>query len=168
MSTETSAPSRVLLKGSERIADPWTFSESGDLPDGVDMYVPLETLAANAQRFRARNGRLGVLVGTDLRPETLVPLLEGLELVAVQIDKFADGRYYSIARQLRTRHGYTGELRARGDVLADQVFYMQRCGFDAWELAPGQDPDTCLAAQRTFSIKYQPSADEANPHFRQG
>ena len=63
----------------------------------------------------------------------------------------ADGRGYSLARLLRTRHGYTGELRAVGDVLRDQLYFLQGCGFDAFQLRADQCPEEALAAFQDYS-----------------
>jgi uncharacterized protein (DUF934 family) len=62
-------------------------------------------------------------------------------LIAVRFPKFGDGRGYSIARLLRERYGYRGELRAVGDVLRDQLLFMKRSGFDSFSLREDQDPD---------------------------
>src|SRR5699024_1280062 len=84
--------------------------------------------------------------------------------------KFADGRGYSIATLLRTRHGYAGELRAIGEVLRDQFDYLSRCGFDALQPAPGRytpaQLQAALAGLATFSTPYQASATHPQPLFR--
>ncbi len=73
--------------------------------------------------------------------------------------KFRDGRAYSYARLLRERYGFEGELRAVGDVLLEQLFFMLRTGFNAFELT-AEDP---LGAYRTalgdLSVFYQPTGD---------
>ncbi|HCZ13184.1 MAG TPA: oxidoreductase, partial [Candidatus Accumulibacter sp.] len=69
--------------------------------------------------------------------------------------KFTDGRSYSTARLLRERYRYTGEIRALGDVLQDQLFYMRRCGIDAFALRADKDIEQALAGLRTFSDSYQ-------------
>lgn len=87
---------------------------------------------------RAEAGMLGVWLtgGTDLAE--LAENLVALQLIAVDFPKFTDGRGYSIATQLRTRYGYTGELRAIGDVLCDQFFFMIRCGFSTLQPHEGR------------------------------
>jgi len=86
--------------------------------------------------------------------------------VEVNFPRFNDGRGYSIARLLRERHGYTGELRAVGDVQRDQIFYLSRCGFDAFLLREGEDAEAALAALRDFSEAYQASVERPQPLFR--
>ena len=92
--------------------------------------------------------------------------LSRLSLIALEFPSHADGRAYSQARVLRERLGFAGELRATGDVLRDQLFYMQRCGFNAFALAPGRDAEAALAALGEFSAPYQPAADQVPLIFR--
>jgi uncharacterized protein (DUF934 family) len=86
--------------------------------------------------------------------------------VEVNFPAFADGRGYSIARLLRERYGYQGELRAVGDVLRDQIFYLSRVGFDAFLLREDQDAEEALAALHDFSEVYQASVERPQPLFR--
>jgi uncharacterized protein (DUF934 family) len=86
--------------------------------------------------------------------------------VEVNFPKFTDGRGYSIARLLRERHGYRGELRAVGDIRRDQVFYLSRVGFDAFLLRDGEDAVDALAALGEFSEAYQASVERPLPLFR--
>jgi uncharacterized protein (DUF934 family) len=79
--------------------------------------------------------------------------------------KFTDGRAYSQARLLRERLKYTGEIRATGQVLPDQLNFMRRCGFDAFVLAKGDPLDAWRMANETFSGVYQPASDPATPAF---
>ena len=81
--------------------------------------------------------------------------LEGVSRVEVHFPKFGDGRGYSIARLLRTRYGYRGELRAVGQITRDHLWYMEKCGFDAYELREGEDPHAALASFNDFSAAYQ-------------
>jgi uncharacterized protein (DUF934 family) len=81
--------------------------------------------------------------------------LEGVTRVEVNFPKFGDGRGYSIARLLRTRHGWRGELRAVGHITRDLLYFMESCGFDAYELREGENPYEALAAFDDFSHSYQ-------------
>jgi uncharacterized protein (DUF934 family) len=92
--------------------------------------------------------------------------LEGVSRIEVNFPKFGDGRGYSIARLLRTRYGYRGELRAVGHITRDLLFFMESCGFDAYELREGEDPHEALAAFEDFSESYQASVARALPLFR--
>jgi len=81
--------------------------------------------------------------------------LEGVARVEVSFPKFGDGRGYSIARLLRERRGYRGELRAVGHITRDLLFFLESCGFDAFELREGEDPREALASLQDFSHSYQ-------------
>lgn len=92
--------------------------------------------------------------------------LAGAARVEVNFPKFSDGRGHSIARLLRERHGYAGELRAVGDIQRDQLFYLSRVGFDAFLLREGEDAGAALAALADFSEAYQASVERPLPLFR--
>ncbi|MDP4574588.1 DUF934 domain-containing protein [Qipengyuania sp. G39] len=98
--------------------------------------------------------------GDDARD--LLPHLERLALVEVNFPAFGDGRGYSSARILREA-GYDGELRAVGDVLVDQLAYMRRCGFDAFEPDQQLDKGDVQAAFDRWPEVYQPAADDRTP-----
>jgi uncharacterized protein (DUF934 family) len=94
---------------------------------------------------------------------------EGLgraRVVAVRFAKFSDGRAFSIGRLLRERYGYKGELRAVGEVGRDHLHAMAQCGFDAFELRPGEDPQEALDAFGDFTTSYQSTTAEPLPLFR--
>ncbi|MGH8686957.1 MAG: DUF934 domain-containing protein [Burkholderiales bacterium] len=99
-------------------------------------------------------------------PASYAGRLGSAERVEVNFPKFTDGRGYSIARLLRERHGYRGEIRAVGDIQRDQVFYLSRVGFDAFLLREGEDADDALAALGDFSEAYQASVERPQPLFR--
>jgi uncharacterized protein (DUF934 family) len=92
--------------------------------------------------------------------------LEGVARVEVNFPKFGDGRGYSIARLLRERYGYRGELRAVGHITRDLLFYLESCGFDAFELRAGEDAHQALASFEDFSEAYQASVARPQPLFR--
>lgn len=159
----------IRCEGAEArvVVDEWTEVEDGaPVPPGADATVSLERWTREAETLRARSARIGVRVPNDADPDEVGPLLDGVSLVTVDFPQFTDGRGYTIARILRERHGYAGELRAVGHVLRDQLFYMARCGFDGFELARHQDVGDALNAFRDFSVTYQPAADHAEPIWR--
>ena len=86
--------------------------------------------------------------------------------VEVNFPKFGDGRGFSIARLLRERHGYKGELRAVGQITRDHLFFLESVGFDAFELREGEDAADALAAFDDFSESYQASVTRPVPLFR--
>ncbi|OUR76502.1 hypothetical protein A9Q83_14265 [Alphaproteobacteria bacterium 46_93_T64] len=149
--------------------DPWTpytgLEDVDNLPTG-DVYVPFEEWQSQKEALKLRNNRLGVILENTDDVAELVPDFDRLDLVVLQFPKMADGRAFTQAKLLRERYGYTGEIRAVGDVLHDQVFYMQRCGFNAFEMRPDQDIPTVLHAFDEMTVTYQPSADEELPIWR--
>jgi len=108
---------------------------------------------------------LVVLEPTD-DPRSLAERLPGLKVIAVNFPKYGDGRGYSIARLLRERYGYKGELRAIGVVARDHLQLMAQCGFDAFQLREGEDMQAALAAFGDMSESYQATAAQPVPLFR--
>jgi uncharacterized protein (DUF934 family) len=86
--------------------------------------------------------------------------------ISINFPKFADGRGYSAARLFRERFAYKGELRATGDVLIDQLYFMKRCGFDTFALRDDQIVEDAIAAFSTFTVNYQNDANDQQPLFR--
>jgi uncharacterized protein (DUF934 family) len=99
-------------------------------------------------------------------PAKFADQLGGAARVEVNFPKFGDGRGFSIGRLLRERHGYRGELRAVGHITRDLLLYLESCGFDAFELRPGEDPHEALAGFGDFSESYQASVARPLPLFR--
>ena len=99
-------------------------------------------------------------------PALLAGALAKVRVIAVNFSKYGDGRGYSIARVLRERYGYQGELRAVGVVARDHLHAMAQCGFDTFELREGEDAQAALAAFGDFSEAYQASAAQRVPLFR--
>ena len=128
-----------------------------DFPTDADLIAPLALLQARGDELLERNGRTGVLLEPHDDPAEVAAAVNRLALVALNFPKFSDGRGYSNARLLRERYGFRGELRAVGDVLRDQLLFMQRCGFDAFELREDQDPVEALTAFGEFTEQYQAS-----------
>jgi uncharacterized protein (DUF934 family) len=155
-----------VIKDRRIIDDGWTLLEPGaELPLSGDVIVSLEQWNKGRDAFASRSGKVGVRLASDELPEQ-IEALDSVPLVAVEFPKFGDGRGYSSARLLRERFSYKGELRAVGEVLRDQLFYMARVGFDSYALKPGKDIEAALSAFDDFSVSYQPAADDQRPLFR--
>lgn len=130
------------------------------LPSSGDIIVTLEHWRADRDRLIRHEGRVGVRLRSDEPPELIAADLEHFAVVALEFPVFRDGRAYSYARWLRERYGYAGEIRAVGDVLLEQLHFMVRVGFDAFELASANPERDFEIAQADFSVWYQPGADE--------
>ena len=162
----------ALIKDRKRANDSWLLLEAGadgalpGIPANGDVIVPLALWRASREALLAHDGRVGIWLAGDQEPAEIADDLTHLSLVAVRFVSFTDGRGYSVGRLLRERYGWRGELRAIGDVQRDQLFYLMRCGFDAFALREGEDIDEALAAFDDFSEAYQASLDRPVPLFR--
>lgn len=101
----------------------------------------------------------GLWVRPDDELETVLAAAHRAPLVAIEFPNFNDGRGYSIARRLRAA-GYHGELRAVGEVLRDQAFYLARCGFSSFAPAAHVSSAAFIAGLKDFSLAYQGAADQ--------
>jgi uncharacterized protein (DUF934 family) len=156
-----------LIKNGRVASDSWRHLDAGAaLPAAGDVVVPLVVWLAEREPLLARGTGVGVMLLPNDEPAAIAPDLDRLGLVSVHFPTFTDGRGYSTARLLRERYGYRGELRAVGDVLRDQLFYLSRVGFDAFALRQDQDAETALASLADFSEGYQASAERPQPLFR--
>jgi len=111
-------------------------------------------------------GELRVKLGPADDPGALAGKFAGIEAIAIDFPQFTDGRGYSSARLLRERYGFKGEIRAVGDVLRDTLFYLSRCGFDAFELKDQSHLEDALTGFGDFSDGYQASVERPQPLFR--
>ena len=163
---------RNIIKNKAVVADDWIVlrpaaedaSDAVAVPEGK-VIVPLKVWQAQRAVLEKR-AELGVWFASSERPEELKDDLGRFKVIAVDFPKFVDGRGYSIAYNLRTRLGYTGELRALGDVLRDQLFYMQRVGFNAFAVREDKNIHDALKGLTDFSEVYSNSWDQKSPLFR--
>ena len=156
-----------IIKKREIVED--TFVRVADdqpIPATGDVIVSLARFNAERNELLARSGKLGVQLHSDEFAETLTAHLDKLAVVAIEFPKFRDGRGFSTARLLRERHGYKGEIRAVGHVIREHLFYMTRCGFDAFEMAPGKDLQDALTGFNDFTVTYQAAVDDPRPLYR--
>ncbi len=162
----------MIIKNKTIVADDWTVlrlqeqetAENVTVAEGK-VIVPLKVWQAQREALQQRK-EIGVWLSSDERPEDLKDDIKRFAVIAVNFPKFSDGRGYSIAYNLRARLGYTGELRAIGDILRDQMFYLQRVGFDAFAPRPDRSIEDALKGFSDFSEVYQTSIDQKLPLFR--
>jgi uncharacterized protein (DUF934 family) len=162
-----------IIKGRAVVADDWTVLrlDEGEAPDSAGVpagriIVPLAVWQAQREALVQRAGEIGIWFAPDELATAVKDDLDKFAVIAVDFPKFSDGRGYSIAFNLRKRLGYTGELRAIGDVLRDQLFQMYRCGFDAYATRPDRNIHDALKGLTVFSETYQGSVDQPLPLFR--
>ncbi|AFU97645.1 DUF934 domain-containing protein [Simiduia agarivorans] len=126
--------------------------------------VPLSLWLEHLDQCKAR-GIDAVWVDSDELTEPLAPSLEELSLVAIHFPTFMDGRGFSTGRILRERLGFTGEIRAFGNVIQDQMHYLLRCGFNAFALREGTDLESALISLQDFTEHYQAAVVQDKPLF---
>lgn len=173
--TEHNPNIQQIILDKKVVADDWQVLRlaadqdpaSSLVPEGK-VLLPVSIWQAQGQNLASRlaNGEIGVWFASDERPEALRDVVQQFPVIGVDFPKFADGRGYSIAYNLRARLGFTGQLRALGDVLRDQMFYMQRVGFNAFAPRPDRNIHDALKGLFDFSDAYQTSLDQKQPLFR--
>ena len=129
-----------LVKAGRIIEDRFVrVLDDAPVPEGIAVILPAGRLIADARELVLRQAPTGVIWPNDRKIAELAPYLDWIALVALAFPTFRDGRAYSQARLLRERHEFRGELRATGQVLRDQLMFLQRAGFDAFELTKEAD-----------------------------
>jgi uncharacterized protein (DUF934 family) len=163
----------TLIRNAKLAHDSWQRLEPDadgglpSIPPQGDLLVPLKLWQSSSSALLGRpSGRVGVWLAPHEDPALIADSLDALALVAVHFPQFTDGRGYSTARLLRERYGWQGELRAIGDIQRDQLYYLSRVGFDAFELNAGIDARAALSAFDDFSEAYQTSVEHPLPLFR--
>ncbi len=158
-----------LIKQRALAVNDWVLAGSDAAAGAARLILPLaDFLKARAAGEPAAD-RAVLLKAEDLDLSPLLPHLQALPLIAVNFATSGDGRGYTQARLLRERYGYRGELRAVGQIRIDQMFFLARCGFDAFELLDGEDPAAAIAQLERFSVAYQDGVDGlTHPRRRYG
>jgi uncharacterized protein (DUF934 family) len=150
----------ALIKNNDVVADPFFDATAAEtLPPSGSVLVTLDQWKAQRAALLARGTPLGIRLHSDQSPELIADDVAHFALIALEFPKFRDGRAYSYARLLRERYGFKGELRAVGDVLMEQLFFMLRTGFDAFELRSERPLEQYRTALADFSVWYQPTGD---------
>lgn len=161
-------PDQQIIKNNEIVKDNWVVvaKDMNSIPAGENLILPL---ALWLQEYNALDDRKDIGVwfdSEDLPTQEHSQALNKLPLIAINFPVFTDGRGFSIARLLRERFNYQGELRAIGNVLCDQLCFMKRCGFNSFVLAEKRDLTVALASLNDFTEYYQTSVDQPQPLFR--
>ncbi|HVK98914.1 MAG TPA: DUF934 domain-containing protein [Dongiaceae bacterium] len=158
---------RNIIRNRDVVTDNYTYiTDAAELPASGDIIVDLPLWKEHRASLLNHDGLVGVQVPGDAEPEDIVEDLSKLAVVAINFPSFRDGRGYSLARILRERFGYTGELRATGDILRDQLFFLQRCGFDAFDTRPDRCIQEALKGLSDFTVTYQADVHEKRPIYQ--
>ena len=146
-----------------------TFSQAQidatDIPATGKIILPLPVWLAKKSSLSERMSvnEIGILIATHEPIEQLVaefPDLNVLPLIAVFVERFADGRNFTLGNLIRTRYGFKNELRAVGDVLRDQLFFLKRSGFDSYLIRTDRNAQEAIASLNDFSQPYQGATDD--------
>ena len=157
-----------LVENGEIVADRFVrVLDDAPVPPNGAVLIPADRYLAEVPALSTRKDETGVLWPNNRDIDELAPWLDKLALVALVFPKFQDGRAYSQARILRERLGFRGELRATGQVLRDQFLFMQRAGFDSFEVKKEADAKAFGAVSKRYSVFYQPTGDGRLTAFRQ-
>ncbi len=150
----------ALIRQGQVANDPYVdvTGNDGPLPRGA-VIVSLEQWTAHRDQLVRRAESVGIRLRSDQSPAALAGDLEHLSMIALEFPAFKDGRAYSHARLLRERFGFQGELRAVGDVLLEKLHFMQRVGFDSFEIDSSDPLGDYQTAVADFSVWYQPATD---------
>ena len=161
----------VLFKLTGEVTHTQEQIDATNIPATGKVLIPLAVWLARKEQLadRLSKGELGIWLATHEVLESLteaLPDLNTLPLIAVFVERFADGRIFSIGNLLRTRYGYKNELRAFGDVLRDQLFFLKRCGYDSYLIRADRSAEEALASLKDFSQPYQGAVDINQPVWR--
>ena len=147
----------MLVKDGRVVDDAWRLLDSGPARPGA--IAPLDA-------WRDSPEGAGIWVDGGIEVEEVATEILSAPVVAVRFAAFADGRGLSLAALLRNRYGYTGELRAFGEVIADLTEYMHRCGFNAFVLPDRRQAEVAIACMARLSGHYQASVRDSLPAYR--
>jgi uncharacterized protein (DUF934 family) len=158
---------RQLIKDNQIISDTWTILTKEECSETIpagNVLVPVKVWLANHEALVNRQD-IGIWFEGDDEPEKIGAKLTRFPVIAVNFPKFADGRGYSIARLIKERYQFTGELRAIGDVLRDQLYFLQRCGFNSFQVRADRIDESAIESFKDFSTVYQAAADDTPALF---
>ena len=147
---------RRIIRRREILEDSLRYAGEPQDPGTVSVQTAAEWIVGAA----AASGPAAILLTASDDVKTVVPHLQAVRWIVVEFPKVGEGRGYSQARLLRQRYGYAHELRARGALKRDQLVFLARCGFDAFDLDPAEDLAAAVSALDTFTVAYQ-DGDEA-------
>ncbi len=147
----------IITNSFEVIEDDWIRYDRRRLIGCASRVVAsVADLGKYRKYFKRAVFRLGVELEVTVAIEEIREWLPRIELVILNFDSFADGRAFSQARILRERYHYAGDIRAQGEVLRDQLAFMQRCGINQFNLGDSEDVDLALNSFADISKNYQP------------
>ena len=162
----------LLIKDQQLSNNYWLLIDEGetlDLSSDADsehIILPFSRWQENQSTVLGK-ANIGLWLDSHESAEPLASVCHDITLIAINFPVFSDGRGYSYARTLRDHFAYRGEIRAIGDILPDQMYFYQRCGFNSFLLRSDVNPETAINSLNDFSISYQAGSDQSTPIFHQ-
>lgn len=157
-------PTHIIRDG-EVIENDWQLIEKSDQLSGENVIVPYLIFKEHQELYTQCN--IGVWIKNDCDIDAISDDIIRLPIIAIEFPIFTDGRGFSLARILRERFHYTGEIRAIGYPIRDQLCYLKRCGFNAFAFDDGDvDLSEALSSLNDFTEAYQSSVDQPLPLFK--
>ena len=156
-----------IIKDGQIVDDSWHHLSDDDLlPSTGNITVSCTRWLNERDTLKAQRRALGIRLNGQDGIENVAADLANFPLIVVEFPVMADGRGFSLARLLRERYDFGGEIRARGDFIRDQVFFLARVGVNAFESAAAKNLSELLPALKEFSVKYQAATDDPTPLYR--
>ncbi len=150
----------ALIKDGTEVSDSFSnASELDSIPETGAVIVSLEQWREHRDALSNRVDDIGVVLKSDQHPESIADDITHFAVIALDFPAYGDGRAYSYARILRDRYSFDKELRAVGDVLLEQLHYMHRVGFNAFEIVGDNDLEDWKVAAADYTVWYQPTND---------
>ena len=164
-------PKLIDLQG-QVLDNPWVFLEKDTAADmaasheSMHLIVPLQLWLSSFESLTGSGKQIAVWLDSDETAGSIADSADKAAFIALNFPGLMDGRAYSTAVALRKHHGFTGEIRAIGDVLRDQLFYMRRCGFSTFDLKDSVKLEDACNGLKDFSTSYASTTEEPLPLFR--
>lgn len=161
-----------LIKDGKVIENPWLLIGKDQTLDKIlaescaKLIIPAQCWLDNKQALIQSGKDISIWLDTDEKPDMIVEDIHSFPLIALNFPVFTDGRAYSSAVVIRQHFNYRGELRAIGDILRDQLFYMKRCGFDSYDVSDSVKEEDALTGFSDFTTSYQSTVEEPIPLFK--
>lgn len=152
-----------------KLYDEQTFSQkqidATEIPLTGKILLPLTVWLAKKEGLvmRMAAGEIGIVLQTHEPIEYLVNAFDDLNrlpVIAIHVQIFADGRNFTLGNLLRTRYGFKNELRATGDIMRDQLYFLKRSGFDSYLIKEGRNAEEAIASLDDFTQPYQGATDD--------
>ncbi|OQW51700.1 DUF934 domain-containing protein [Candidatus Raskinella chloraquaticus] len=158
-----------LYRNGQFVSDDWSFADDNEILGAGPSVVSKARFLQDRDGLLARNAPLGLVLQAGENFTDIEEDLLHFAMIVLTLPKFTDGRAYSLAYLLRDRYDFSGEIRARGDVLRDQVSFLLRAGFDSLEVS-NEPTIRALAAGdvKGVSVRYQPAADDTGDTSPEG